>query len=195
MRKSRFTEDQMVKSLREADNAPLPEVAKRPGVSEATPYAWRKRFGTMDVPDTKRLQALEAENTRLKRLVRADPHLDRVSWRGEEQRKQEEQLDDLPKPAHEPAEHPLDDLGVLFGIILGLVTTGSDLARLLRAASTIMRLTRACSFCSSFLRSTSSVMALASSWRRLTRACASLFTSLSILLASASALPMAPSTA
>ena len=69
MKKTRFSEEQMVKILREADKAPVSEVAKRHGVSDVTIYAWRKRFGQLEAVDVKRLRALEAENARLKKML------------------------------------------------------------------------------------------------------------------------------
>ena len=69
MRKSRFSEEQMVKILRETDKTPVAEVAKKHGVSEQTLYTWRKRFGALQPVDVKRLRQLEQENARLKKLV------------------------------------------------------------------------------------------------------------------------------
>jgi len=69
MRKGRFTEEQMVTALREADRTTVAEAAKKHKVSEATIYAWRKHFGQMDATDVKRLKSLEQENSRLKKLL------------------------------------------------------------------------------------------------------------------------------
>jgi transposase-like protein len=69
MKKTRFTEEQMVTILREADERSVPDVAKKHGVSAQTIYAWRKHFGSLEPADVKRLRQLEQENQRLKKMV------------------------------------------------------------------------------------------------------------------------------
>ena len=69
MKKTRFSEEQMVKILREADHTPVAEVAKKHGVRDVTIYAWRERFGALEAVDVKRLRALETENAKLKKLL------------------------------------------------------------------------------------------------------------------------------
>ena len=69
MKKTRFTDEQMVTILREADTKPVSDVAKRHGVSAQTIYSWRKHFGSLEPSDVKRLPQLEQENGRLKKMV------------------------------------------------------------------------------------------------------------------------------
>lgn len=68
--KKRFTEEQIIGFLREADaGMPIKELCRQHGFSEASYYLWRSKFGGMSVPDAKRLKELETENTRLKKLL------------------------------------------------------------------------------------------------------------------------------
>lgn len=81
MKRSRFSEEQIIGVLREHDaGAKASELARKHGISEATLYNWKARFGGMDVSDARRLKALEEENGKLKRLL-ADSLLDNSALR------------------------------------------------------------------------------------------------------------------
>jgi len=79
MKRSKFTEEQIIGILREQEaGAKTAELCRRHGISSATFYAWKAKFGGMEVSDAKRLKALEEENTRLKRLL-AESMLDQAA--------------------------------------------------------------------------------------------------------------------
>lgn len=68
--KKRYSEEQIIGFLREADaGLPIKELCRKHGFSEASYYAWKAKFGGMNVSDAQRLKALEAENTKLKKLL------------------------------------------------------------------------------------------------------------------------------
>jgi putative transposase len=76
MRKSKYTESQIAAILQEAEaGLPVAEVARKHGISAATFYQWRSKYGGMSVSDMQRLRELEQENARLKRMF-ADLSLD-----------------------------------------------------------------------------------------------------------------------
>ena len=81
MKRTRFTEEQFIGILREHEaGAKTADLARKHGLSEATLYNWKAKFGGMDVSDAKKLRALEEENGKLKRLL-ADAMLDASALR------------------------------------------------------------------------------------------------------------------
>ena len=79
MKRTRFTEEQIIGVLREHEaGAATADVCRKHGVSSATFYKWKAKYGGLEVSDAKRLRSLEDENTRLKRLL-ADAMLDNAA--------------------------------------------------------------------------------------------------------------------
>ena len=77
MKRSRFTEDQIIGILKEPEaGVPVADLCRKHGVSNASIYKWKAKYGGMDISEAKRLKALEDENARLKKLV-AELSLDR----------------------------------------------------------------------------------------------------------------------
>ena len=75
--KKRFSEEQIIKILQEAEaGTKVKELCRKHGISDATYYNWKSKFGGMTVSEAKRLKALEEENRQLKKLV-ADLSLDK----------------------------------------------------------------------------------------------------------------------
>ena len=87
MKRSRFSEEQVIAILREHEaGLKTADLCRKHGISEATFYAWKAKFGGMEVSDAKRLRALEDENAKLKKLL-AEAMLDNAVLKDVVQRK------------------------------------------------------------------------------------------------------------
>jgi len=76
MKKSRFSEEQIIGFIKEAEaGMPVAQLCRKHGFSDASFYKWRTKFGGMDVSEARRLRELEGENAKLKKLL-AEAHLD-----------------------------------------------------------------------------------------------------------------------
>jgi putative transposase len=81
MKKSRYSEEQIIAVLKEHQaGIPVAELCRRHGISDATFYTWRKKYGGLEVSDARRLKGLEEENRKLKRLL-AESMLDVATLR------------------------------------------------------------------------------------------------------------------
>src|SRR5215469_4745987 len=81
MKRSRYTEEQIIGILKEQEaGTPVAELCRKHGMSDATFYTWKSKYGGLEISEAKRLRALEAENAKLKRLL-ADAMLDNAALR------------------------------------------------------------------------------------------------------------------
>jgi putative transposase len=79
MKRTRFSEEQIIGVLKEHElGAKTADVCRKHGISEATFYNWKSKYGGLEVSEAKRLRALESENARLKKLL-AEAHLDNAA--------------------------------------------------------------------------------------------------------------------